>query len=378
MQTEYTNKNLSLPCVKTYLNNIAAAVSRTVEKILHIALIIIKGLVDILTFPFRYLGAKTWSIPGLILRTPVILFKHIFFQEPLTQAQFFGTGYHTGAGPQLSKDETKNLMRYAALGLVPFRYETDKWAEPYGATLLSPEALNIDLTKIPGDLKAEEKCFIDRNNLFKSLVFEDENELVVTFGAMHSHWHDFSDSNEATRQYHKQLVAVTANYAGTVPLYYKQADALIEQLKKVAQQKNKRLVVTGQSLAGSIASYVSLKHEVQGVCFNSVQLGAGAQHAIGEKKLANADHYLTHVTVENELLNAFPGMGIMDRTLSALGVRTPGNFGKRFHIPSAFDSMRDAHDYPIQSIMQYIGYEKDKKVCDLKHTDIIKSKKAQN
>ncbi len=206
------------------------------------------------------------------------------------------------------------------------------------------------------------------------MVLEDEHEIVVSFGAMQSHWPDFSDSKEAKKRANTPLPSVIANYAGLTPLCYKQADALMEQLKVYAKEQNKPLVVTGQSLAGSIASYVALKHEVKGVCFNPVQLGAGLQWDIGDAKLAQADKYVTNISVANDHLNNFPGVTAVDRVLSHLGVRTPGNFGKRYRIPSAFKKKTQAHDFPMKSIMQYLGYHKDTKATELKPEDIIRSK----
>ncbi|MCE5319302.1 MAG: hypothetical protein LLG04_18300 [Parachlamydia sp.] len=343
------------------------------EKIKRIFSEIFHGLKEIVSFPLRYLGSKTWSIPGIIVRTPILLFKRIFFQEPLTKVAFFGTGYYSNNGPQLSVEETKDVLRYAAFGLVPFRYEQDKWAEPFGAKVIAPAALNVDLTKLPGNVKTNGHAFFDRNNLFKAMVLEDEHEMVVTFGPMYSHLSDISDAKESSKKVKKQLRSIIANYAGLSPQNYDQADALMEQLKKIAQEKNKRLVVTGQSLAGSIASYVALKHEIKGICFNSVQLGAGLQSKIGDAKLAKADMLLTQIHVQRDLVSQLPGIGVVDRALSAFGVRTPGTFGQRRLIPSAFKDMRSSHDYPVKSMMNYLGYDKNAKASELKQEDIKRS-----
>jgi hypothetical protein len=358
-QTTSREVNKSLSVAKPEIGSVSSIASATFAAV---------------TFPTRYIGAKSWSIPGLVMRTPLILFKRLFWQQPLTAAQFLGTGYRSRFEGQLTQDQTKEMLRYASYGLLPFRYEEDKWAQPYGARIINPTTLNVDVKKLPGKVQATDKTFIDKETLFKAVIVEDDHELVVAFGSMHSHWHDFSDSSLAKKQYHNQLGSVFTSFAGYLPPYYEQADALVEQLKKVAETKNKRFVVTGQSLAGSLASYVSLKQGVRGVCINAVQLGAGVQQSIGDAKLAKADQYLIHVTIDNEILSALPGLSIVDYGLSGLGVRTPGNFGRRFTIPSAFKSWRASHDYPIQSMMQYIGYNKEDKASNLKHIDIIKSR----
>lgn len=325
-------------------------------------------------FPLRYAGGKTWSIPGIIVRTRNLPFHQIHSKEPISQTKLFGSGYHFDNGQQLSKEETKKVLRYAAYGLVPFRYEHEKWAEPFGAKVVSPKDLHLDLKNIPGNIEATESAFIDKEHFFKAMVLEDENELVVTFGPLHSHWHDYSDAKIAKDKLNRQYLSIMSNYAGGVPQSYQQADALIKELKIIAERKNKKIVVTGQSLAGSIASYVSLKNEIEGICFNSVQLGAGLQSEIGDKKLAKADQYLTQVTITGDIVSHLPGLEAVDRTLTAAGIRTPGNFGNRYTVPSAFDSMRSSHDYPIKSLMAYIGYDKDTKADQLKDEDVIKAK----
>lgn len=352
----------------------SSASCRLVEQIKKIAIAIFQTVKEIVTFPARYLGAKTWSIPGIILRTPVLLFKRIFFHEPLTKRAFLGSGYHYSNGPQLSIEETKQMLRYAAFGLLPFRYEQDKWAEPYAAKIVAPSALAVDLATIPGNVTTNSHAFLDRKNQFKAMVVEDANEMVVAFGPMHSHWHDNFDEKAGKKYANRHLRSVFANFAGMSPLYYQQADAIVEQLKKIAQEKNKRLVVTGQSLAGSIASYVSLKHQIKGVCFNAVQLGAGLQREIGDDRLANAERFLTQISISNDLVSQCPGIAAVDRILSGAGVRTPGNFGRRFLVPSAFKGMRAAHDYPVKSMMKHIGYHEDTKASELKQEDIRHSK----
>lgn len=335
-----------------------------------------KAIHCVATFPLRYLGSKTWSIPGIILRTPILLFRRIIFKEPITKEKLFGSGYHFQNGKRLSEVEAKEYLRYVSIGLVPFRYEHEKWALPFGAKIVSPLDLNLDLKKIPGKLEADgtKKAFIDNERFFKALVFEDDNELVVTFGPLHSHWNDYDDSKILKEKLDGQYLGVASNYAGGVPRSFQQADALIEQLKVIAEKKKKKLVVTGQSLAGAFASYAALKHEVKGICFNSVHLGAGLQYEIGSEKLAKADQYLTHITIEGDIVSQAPGIGILNQAFSIIGMRTPGNFGNRFTIPSAYKTMRDSHDYPIKSFMAYLGYDKEAKADELDEEDIIRSK----
>ena len=212
-------------------------------------------------FPTRYLGAKSWSIPGVMIRTPIILFKRIFYQEPITKGQFFGSGYHDGPIPEMTSEQTKEVLRYGAYGLVPFKYEENKWANPFDGKIVEPNDLGIDLTKIPGNVQIKNKSFFDKTNLFKAVIIEDENELVVAFGAMHSHWHDFDEQwDEAKKMTFQPLKPISLNYFGLDPSFLSPSRCHRRAAQEVAEMKNKTLVVTGQSLAGSLASYASLKH----------------------------------------------------------------------------------------------------------------------
>jgi hypothetical protein len=93
-----------------------------------------------IVFPLRYLGSKTWSIPGIIVRTPVIIFMAIFYNKPITKDQFFGTGYAENS-TKLESEESKEYLRYACFGLVPFRYEEDKWSNPFNGKIVAPKEL---------------------------------------------------------------------------------------------------------------------------------------------------------------------------------------------------------------------------------------------
>lgn len=333
----------------------------------------LKETFNVLTFPLRYLGAKSWSIPGIILRTPGLIFKNIFCNKAITKQDFFGSGYHHTFDRQLSAEEMKEHLRYVSYGLIPFKYEEDKWAIPFGAKIIPPQELELDFSQISGNLQAYPLALIDQQTTLKTVILEDDKELIVAFGAMHSHWNDNHTKEVEKKWTIRQFLSCVRNYIGGCPPYFEQASELVEKLKIVAKKKNKTLVVTGQSLAGSIASYASLKQSVKGICINAVQLGAGLQKQIGDQKLAQADTHLFHISIKNDLVTDFPGIGLIDRLFShIIGLKTPGNFGKKTWIPSVFSDMRNSHDFPIKSVMHYLGYDKESKACDLKTKDIIK------
>lgn len=352
------------------LHSQTAVGTKLYSRIVETAIVILKALGDVLRFPIRYFGAKNWSMPGVILRTPVILFRSIFFNEGIAAEKFFPHAYDTTLGEELSVEQTREFIRYASFGLVSFAYDEKSWTEPYGARIVNPNALGLGA--LPGEIEFREKALFDRSNLFKVVILEDENEIIASFGSMHSHWHDYS-KEEAKAIGHGQLGSVIANLAGLNTLGYDQADKVVEQLKSVAARKNKTLVLTGQSLGGSYAAYAGALHEVKTVAVNAVQLGAGLQEKLTQEKLDQAPRHVDHITVEGELLTLHY-FDVVDRILSFIGVRTPGNFGRRFKLNSYTPSPFDSHDHSMKSFMRKLQYDVKTHVNELGVVDIVKSR----
>ncbi len=322
-------------------------------------------------FPLRYLGAKNWSICGVLLRTPIILFQWAFLKGELSKEKLFPSHYSNDIGPEINKEQTREYLRYTSFGLLSFSYDEKSWVEPFNGRMLDPSQLNIDAAKIRGNVVVTDKAILDRTNLFKVVLIEEGNELVAAFGSMHSHWSDFS-TEEAKAFGNHQLGSIMGNFVGGSPLFYEQASDVVEQLKSIAANKNKKLVLTGQSLGGSLAAFAGTRHQVKTIAVNAVQLGAGLQQVLGEEKLVQARKYVDHITIEGEFLN-LNALKVMDTVFSLIGLRTPGNFGRRFKLESFTASMKESHDYPIRSFMRKLNYDVQTHSNQLKAEDIVRS-----
>jgi len=71
---------------------------------------------------------------------------------------------------------------------------------------------------------------------------------------------------------------------------------------------------------------------------------------------------------------------IFDRVLSLVGIRTPGNFGKRYVLPAGYERSDQIHSYIIGSLMKHLGYkDRDKfDLLDIYELDIAKNANPAN
>jgi hypothetical protein len=314
-----------------------------VYQVFKIFLNIVKGIVS---FPIRYLGSKTWSLPGLIIKIPFSLFKN--------QPFFDKKSYHYGTQKKLTAIELKPYLKYAATSAASFKNDP-KWLEGLNINFHCFSLNEIDLKNIPGKIIIQNAVLFDPDSGLKVLVAENENEVIVSFGARDSL------STEIDIKCQKQIKddqfnTAALNLLGANSAIYEQASAVITALQKSEKLKNKQWVLVGQSFGGGLAQYVGIKKQIRTVCFNSIALGAGLQKNLGDSLLAQSDEFITHISAENDILSDFPFINVIDRFFSLIGIRTPGNFGQRFSIPSAYSSIKGTHNYILGSIMKHLGY----------------------
>ncbi len=326
------------------------------QKIKAIAIAIFKAIVWLFTFPLRYIGSKSWSIPGVILRTPLALFRKIFGKNVSLKEQLFKSGYQSRFQKELSPDDTAKLLPYGAITAFVHNGKTE-WLTPFGFKSISP----ITLPAIPehASLKAYEHSYLDSSSGLKVGLSEKEDEIVIGFGALESYKSILGEKSiKNTNLRTSQVVSVIKNIFGLNPAIYEQAASFVDSLLKLEQFKGKKITLTGTSFGGSIASYVALKHRHSAYCFNSLPLGPGLQDALPRKNLIDAEELVTHLSVYNDYASDSYVSKLPDLFLSSLGLRTPGNFGKRFVIPTPYKNFKEKHEYMVGSMMTHLGYTK--------------------
>lgn len=288
-------------------------------------------------------------------------------------------GYHFEM-KKLTSDEVKPHLRYMAQSGYAHSPLSKKLIEPFGYKPVDPELMAVDLSALPGkieimagsitnkktsEVSQTEKCFVDKDTGLKVTVSVNENtkEIVLAFGDANSLEAELKKDSRAAQLKHYQ--GIGANLVGMRPEIYKEADALsnaiIQKMSQDPKYSGYQFTLAGQSLGGSLAQFVGLKNGIKAMCYNAVPLGRGLQELIGNEKLRNADLHVTHVAAETDFVSDMKGIGTLDWIASASGARTPGNFGKRYSIPTAYpgiQSMQATHSFVFGSAMHFLGLEK--------------------
>ncbi len=341
----------------------------TMKKIGEIAKMALKCIAKIILFPLRYFGGKTWSLPGLILRFPCVTIRHLFFKNLSNtyMEDLFGKGYQRFGQHTLSPDEAKPYLKYVCAVAAVHSCQPE-WIEPFGYKTISPNTVVKKSIDFLGDLEAHKFCFFDPKTGLKISLFEKENQVIVAFGALSSGASEIEGVAKQKKMERTLLASGIVNITGGTSFLYEEADRFFTQLKTLPSLKDKKITVSGQCLGGSIASFLSLKHQVTGVCVNSLPLGAGLQRQIGVKKLMCADKYLTHISAKGDYMSHLPtSVGVVDAVANFIGLKTPGNFGRKFLIPTAYKKASDTHYFILGSMMVHMGFD-----CRTKPADITR------
>lgn len=286
---------------------------------------------------------------------------------------------------KLTPEQTMPHLRYMSQAGYAHTPKRDL-IEPFGYEPVDPESIGLNLSDLPGKVEIlegsvtnnktkettkTEKCFVDRNTGLKIIVSvnPETKEIVLSFGDMNSLIPELKKDSRKAQRLHQQ--AVLGNFGGISELY-KQADAvaskIVDAMLQDPEYKDFTVKLVGQSLGGSLAQFVGLRNGIESMCYNAVPLGSGHQELIGDEKLKQADQIITHLSAETDYASDPQGIGTLDFLLSASGVRTPGNFGKRGSIPTAYPGMTEmqkTHAFHFGSAMQHLGLDKRTLPADL-------------
>lgn len=348
------------------------------NKVRSVVIEIFEFLKNLVLFPFRYIGGKDFSIPGVILRFPFAVITN----QPLKS--LFGSGYHQKIEKELSSKESLQFAKYAAVSGSQDSCD-QSWIKPMGLELYDIKNGNFDLKSIPKGIELDHDCFYDFSTGLKCTISVQGDEVIVAFGARqslsHLQWRNPNINDDermarAAKISRIQEYAIAKNLLGSVPTVYTQADTLLQVIRSHPEFQGKKIALTGQCLGGSISQYLAIKNQIPTVCFNTLALGAGLQASLGDKLLSRADEFVTHISVATDFVSDNRYLRVFDRALTLLGIRTPGNFGKRYEIPSGYKSYDQVHTYVIGSLMKHLGYQDRDKFDILKKDELDIAKNA--
>lgn len=364
------------------------------EKICDFVCSIFEAIKLVVLFPFRYLGSKTWSIPGVLIRLPIVLLFGWTRSESFAE-QLFGKGYQFSP-QEISSEQTKPYLRNACIassiaastGEQGSRRMEKDWLDPFELLIVPPNSFDLDLEALPGNIEIIEKGFLDRKTGLKMMIVEDGEETIITFGAAGGAKVEFTnpDNNPEWVSLEKQIWGgvVWPTLYGLVPDLYEQAEALYLAVKDHPSLQGKKLTLVGHCLGGSLASYIGIKHQVQVNGFNTLPFGGGIQQVLGDAKLREAGQFVTHLSIGNDFFSDCPGTTVLDTIVNLIGFRTPGNFGKHYVIPAYpdYNSPADGnsfskvnqnriHNYFVGSMMAYCGFSNRDKPSSLLHKGAV-------
>lgn len=250
----------------------------------------------------------------------------------------------------LSKSDARRWFPYVGASCTSFNND-ELWIREFGLSLLSPNQQSISSSS--PTLKAHDKCFFDRNSGLKISLVEGKEEIIVAFGAMGSAKTEVPlDQADAATEIQKN--AAQSNLLGYSCDIYEQAAKFVAELSKMERFHNKKIVLCGQSLGGSLAQYAALKTQFTSYCFNPIPLGS-AQIARLDKKQVVQNKTITVISVEGDYATALAEHRVTQ--LAGWIIATPKLYGNKMSIPSAYSDLIETHSYFMGSFMKYLGYD---------------------
>lgn len=329
-----------------YLNplNLLSGGKKIVCRISYTVLDIFITLKDLMIFPLRYIGFRAYRCP------------------PNRE--------------NLSPEDTKKYLRYLGMCAASLRCNLD-FITPFQLTIFNPTDLINGWNWAFLGARTNEQCFYNfRTGLKAILATSAHDEVLISFGAAGSFDNIFKEEDRISNNFREtlrrilqlkprleermmigQVKAAYGNLPGLRAGLFDEADELVQYLKTTPEFRSKKIILTGQCMGGTIASYVSLRQGIPAICFNSLPLGAGLQTAITDTNLRLNSHHVTHISTVGDIFsdNSNLFLRIVNKILG-LVVRMPANFGKRYLVPRLYTNDYDNHGYILASMIRHIGY----------------------
>jgi glycogen synthase len=257
---------------------------------------------------------------------------------------------HSENSVALSRSDARKLLRYTSA--MSASYANDEtWINSLKLNLLSPSKNNFPISS--QTLKAHEKCFFDQNSGLKISIIGGDKEIIIAFGSVGSCNSEVAP-DEADSVSKTQLDTAKYNLLGFSYDIYDQAAKFVEEFSRLEAFRNKKIVLVGQSLGGSLAQFAGLKNQLSTYCFNPIALGRAQIHKLSACQLAN-DKNIFVVSVEGDYATDIVEHAA-NRCIQYL-IQTPKLFGKKYTIPSAYTGLFETHSYFMGSLMKYLGYD---------------------
>ena len=305
----------------------------------------------IISFPSRYIGSKTWSIPGVILRAPYLIFKKIILPSsiPSLKNELFGSGYHFFSKRQLTPQEAKDIL--PTVSMCAFAHRSNPRWVPDKYHPIEVNTLNVHAP----DMQLEKHAFFDHRSGLKVLLVENGNEIMISFGAIDAiNGCILTPDQQKEKVSNKSLnISCVKNLLGGTPFIFTQADQFFNKLIQSPYLKDKKITLVGQCLGGSLAQFLALKHQLPCYGFNTFPIGPGLQQQIDPKTLKNADKFITHIYSKKDFVMDGKLYNFLNHFFNTIGIKTAGNFGKSYYIPAYFKKSSDIHIGILEALQKH-------------------------
>ena len=301
------------------------SIHKLLDRVAEIAHSVFDVLHKVVLFPARYLGSKYWSLKS---------------------------GHHFSSEKTFTPEELKTYMQYAYVNASANNAKFGP-LKKMGYHPINPS--EISTSAIEG-LELRGNYFFDPSSGLKVILFEKEDEVILSFGALDSSRNVVSDPKKYEALKRKGIKCGLSNLLGGVPDRYSQAERFVNALRHSTRLSDKNLTLSGNCIGGSIASYVALKQRLPAVCINPLPLGAGLQREIGDHRIRQADQYITNISIQSDWASDPILLSTIDRIISFIGIRTPGIFGHRYDVPTHFGwDLCSTHTRVLTSLKQHLN-----------------------
>jgi len=273
-----------------------------------------------------------------------------------------GEGYQYASKP-VERELFKRNFHYLLMANATVSRKPEQRVQPFGFEYCDHLAL-LENLNIKGDFQADSKViYSDKGNLTLS-IFENEGEIVIGFG-------NKSPNRSRGILTSNQRYSIL-NWLGVTPTVYRESEKIVRAILDSNYFKGKKVKLVGVCYRASLASYVASRLGLSAVCGDSAPLGAGLQRIIGRKRLQESYDNIIHISTQHDFVGENRWLTFFSKFFDLIGLRTPGNFGKRYHIPPAYpkDNYR-SHMFFYSSIMKHLGYSERTSPTALKEEDLL-------
>lgn len=341
--------------------------------------------------PIRYLGAKGNSLVGVVVRCIKAVFEWIFRinTETSFKDKIFTDEYRYGFEDCQLSDLTDQVFLDGRRVSYTDQQDVYHYGSKEDLHVEKPEDIGLQYDGILQFVENRDEYVIDPVSGLKAAFYKDEKSKTISlvFGVVYStrvehiqaynkeqnlrkkqkNQEQIQDSERLTpedlqhlaeykRQYRNLCIDGSLNMLGFKPHIYEEADALYKSLQEAMNTKyhGYQIKVMGECLGGSLAQYVAIKNEASATLFNPLALGAGLQWELGNEALRKSRDHITTFIVRTDMHDdAKLIVKIFDRVMSFLGLRMPGNFGRKVVVETKYPGDKHrTHHWFIQSLQQ--------------------------